>query len=96
MPGPFIRALGGIKSAAARVNADLFEGIATQDAAVAMSSHLKTLAVSLMKISNDLRWMNSGPPADPVCCRSPAVSAFQPSVCGFIHGPRVEDLFVHA
>jgi fumarate hydratase class II len=43
------------------INADLFEGIATQDAAVAMSGHLKTLAVSLMKISNDLRWMNSGP-----------------------------------
>ena len=43
------------------INTDLFEGIATQDAAVAMSGHLKTLAVSLMKISNDLRWMNSGP-----------------------------------
>ena len=43
------------------LNTDLFEGIATQDAAVAMSGHLKTLAVSLMKISNDLRWMNSGP-----------------------------------
>ena len=26
-----------------------------------MSGQLKTLAVSLMKISNDLRWMNSGP-----------------------------------
>lgn len=43
------------------INTDLFEGIATQDAAVEMSGHLKTLAVSLMKISNDLRWMNSGP-----------------------------------
>jgi len=43
------------------INTDLFEGIATQDAAVSMSGQLKTLAVSLMKISNDLRWMNSGP-----------------------------------
>ena len=43
------------------INPDLFEGIATQDAAVEMSGHLKTLAVSFMKISNDLRWMNSGP-----------------------------------
>mgnify|MGYP001814354614 CR=1 FL=1 len=43
------------------INIDLFEGIATQDAAVSMSGQLKTLAVSLMKISNDLRWMNSGP-----------------------------------
>lgn len=38
-----------------------FEGLSCQDAAVEMSGQLKTLAVSLMKISNDLRWMNSGP-----------------------------------
>jgi fumarate hydratase class II len=38
-----------------------FAALSTQDAAVAMSGQLKTLAVSLMKISNDLRWMNSGP-----------------------------------
>lgn len=38
-----------------------FEGISSQDASVEMSGQLKTLAVSLMKISNDLRWMNSGP-----------------------------------
>jgi fumarate hydratase class II len=42
-------------------NADTFEALAGQDAAVAMSGQLKTLAVSLLKISNDLRWMNSGP-----------------------------------
>jgi len=38
-----------------------FEGISSQDAAVELSGQLKTLACSLMKISNDLRWMNSGP-----------------------------------
>jgi fumarate hydratase class II len=38
-----------------------FEGLSTQDAAVEMSGQLKTIAVSLMKIANDLRWMNSGP-----------------------------------
>lgn len=38
-----------------------FEGISSQDAAVELSGALKTFAVSLMKISNDLRWMNSGP-----------------------------------
>ena len=38
-----------------------FEGLSCQDSAVEMSGQLKTLAVSLMKISNDLRWMNSGP-----------------------------------
>ncbi|VAX11226.1 Fumarate hydratase class II [hydrothermal vent metagenome] len=38
-----------------------FSGLASQDSAVEMSGQLKTLAVSMMKISNDLRWMNSGP-----------------------------------
>jgi fumarate hydratase class II len=38
-----------------------FEGISSQDAAVELSGALKTLACSLMKIANDLRWMNSGP-----------------------------------
>ena len=42
-------------------NADTFEALAGLDAAVAMSGQLRTLAVSLLKISNDLRWMNSGP-----------------------------------
>lgn len=40
---------------------DKFVGLASQDTAVELSGQLKTLAVSLMKISNDLRWMNSGP-----------------------------------
>jgi fumarate hydratase class II len=38
-----------------------FESLASQDAAVELSGQLKTVAVSLMKIANDLRWMNSGP-----------------------------------
>lgn len=42
-------------------NPDKFEALSSQDAAVELSGQLKTLAVSLMKISNDLRWMNSGP-----------------------------------
>lgn len=41
--------------------ADYFEALSCQDTAVEISGHLKTLAVSLMKIANDLRWMNSGP-----------------------------------
>jgi len=40
---------------------NLFEGMSSQDAAVELSGQLKTLACSLMKIANDLRWMNSGP-----------------------------------
>src|ERR1700733_6315276 len=38
-----------------------FESLASQDAAVELSGQLKTVAVSVMKIANDLRWMNSGP-----------------------------------
>ena len=38
-----------------------FEAQATVDAPVELSAQLKTIAVSLMKISNDLRWMNAGP-----------------------------------
>ena len=38
-----------------------FEGIAAQDDLVELSGQLNTLAVALMKIANDLRWMNSGP-----------------------------------
>ena len=38
-----------------------FEGLSSQDDAVLYSSHLKSIAVSLIKIANDLRWMNSGP-----------------------------------
>ncbi len=40
---------------------NLFCHIGTQDIAVAVSGQLKTLAVSMLKIANDLRWMNSGP-----------------------------------
>ncbi len=40
---------------------NLFEGLSSQDAAVELSGQLKTVAVSLMKIANDLRLMNSGP-----------------------------------
>jgi len=39
----------------------MFEALSSQDAAVEASGQLRVLAVSLTKISNDLRWMNSGP-----------------------------------
>ncbi len=43
--------------------ADHFASQGAMDATVEMSGALKTVAVSLIKISNDLRWMNSGPKA---------------------------------
>jgi fumarate hydratase class II len=41
--------------------ANHFEAQAAQDAAVEASGALKTLAVSLTKIANDLRWLAAGP-----------------------------------
>lgn len=41
--------------------ANYFVGLSSQDSSVELSGQLKTLAVSLMKIVNDLRWMNAGP-----------------------------------
>ena len=38
-----------------------FVSLSSQDAAVELSGQFKTVAVSMMKIANDLRWMNSGP-----------------------------------
>ncbi|MBI3298037.1 MAG: class II fumarate hydratase [Elusimicrobia bacterium] len=44
-----------------RAAPDYFEKLGCQDAAVELSGQLRTAAVSLTKIANDLRWMNSGP-----------------------------------
>jgi len=38
-----------------------FEAMAAKDAAVECSGALKTIAVSLTKIANDIRWLGSGP-----------------------------------
>ncbi|MEN9281115.1 MAG: Fumarase [Bacteroidota bacterium] len=38
-----------------------FESLAAHDALVFLHGALKTLAASLMKIANDIRWMSSGP-----------------------------------
>jgi fumarate hydratase class II len=40
-----------------------FEAQGARDGAVEMSGALKTVAVSLLKIANDIRWMGSGPNA---------------------------------
>jgi len=38
-----------------------FDGISAQDNIVELSGQLKVIATTLMKVANDLRWMNSGP-----------------------------------
>ena len=40
---------------------NFFQGLSSVDNAAELSSALKNLSTILMKISNDLRWMNSGP-----------------------------------
>ena len=52
---------------------DHFRDLSCQDAAVEMSGQLNTLAVALLKIANDLRWMNSGPLAGLGEIRLPAL-----------------------
>ncbi len=42
-------------------NSSFFESLSAQDAIVELSGQIKVIAVSLMKVANDLRWMNSGP-----------------------------------
>ncbi len=46
-----------------REAANHFEAQAAQDALVELSGAMRTVAVSLVKIANDLRWMGSGPRA---------------------------------
>jgi fumarate hydratase class II len=50
-----------------------FEAQSAQDAVVELSGQLKTYATALIKISNDLRWMNSGPLAGLGEIRLPAL-----------------------
>ena len=40
---------------------NFYHELSAQDTSVQLSGELKNLAIILMKISNDLRWMNSGP-----------------------------------
>lgn len=52
---------------------DHFRDLSCQDSAVEVSGQLNTLAVCMMKIANDLRWMNSGPLAGLGEIRLPAL-----------------------
>ena len=44
-----------------RTSTNFFKSLSAQDSAVQLSSSVKNLSLVLTKISNDLRWMNSGP-----------------------------------
>ena len=57
----FARCLAARTGLAFRPADNYFAALSSQDTAAELSGQLKVLSVSLMKISNDLRWMNSGP-----------------------------------
>ncbi len=57
----FCGALADLTGIAFRPSRNYFESLSCQDAAVELSGQLKVVAVGLLKIANDLRWMNSGP-----------------------------------
>ena len=44
-----------------KTSSNYFKSLSAQDSAVQLSSSVKNLSLVLTKISNDLRWMNSGP-----------------------------------
>jgi fumarate hydratase class II len=56
-----IAALNEITGLTFHEAANHFQAQASQDTAVELSGALKTLAVALVKIANDLRWLASGP-----------------------------------
>ena len=57
----FAQALTEATGISFTTSGNYFEALSCQDTAIELSGQLRVIAVSLMKIANDLRWMNSGP-----------------------------------
>ena len=57
----FSKELAKLTGFKAKPSKDFFRNLSAQDLSVQLSGELKNLATILLKISNDLRWMNSGP-----------------------------------
>jgi fumarate hydratase class II len=72
-PGRAIAEISRLTGIAFREADDHFEAQGARDAAVSASGALNTLAVSLMKIADDVRWMGSGPTSGLAELRLPAV-----------------------
>jgi len=60
-PKAFCQALEKTSGFKVKPTTNFFQGLSSQDNSAELSSALKNLALVIMKISNDLRWMNSGP-----------------------------------
>src|SRR5206468_9906629 len=61
LPGKVVERLSTATGVRFRLAENHFEAQGAQDALVEASGALRTVAVSLLKIANDLRWMGSGP-----------------------------------
>src|SRR5215204_3769961 len=61
--GRVCEALSEMNGVAIRESENHFQAQATIDSVVAASGALRVVAISLMKIANDIRWMGSGPRA---------------------------------
>ena len=57
----FCEALDKVSGLKVKPASNFFQGLSSQDNAAELSSALKNLSLVLLKICNDLRWMNSGP-----------------------------------
>ena len=61
MPGRAIALIAGKTGLPFREALDHFEAQSAKDGLVEVSGQLKTIATSLFKVANDLRWLSSGP-----------------------------------
>ena len=60
-PARAVTRLSEITGLACTSALSFFKGLSSLDTVVELSGHLRTVAIALTKIANDLRWMNSGP-----------------------------------
>ncbi len=61
LPGRVVEKISTATNVKFRVAENHFEAQMAQDAVVEASGAIRTLAVSMLKIANDLRWLSSGP-----------------------------------
>jgi fumarate hydratase, class II len=60
-PAITVARINAVTGLSCTVSRNFYKSLSSLDTAVEASGQLRTIAVALMKISNDLRWMNSGP-----------------------------------
>src|SRR5439155_19700162 len=75
LPGRVVEKISAATNTKFRVADNHFEAQAARDALVEASGAIRTVAISMMKIANDLRWLGSGPHTG---LREPNLAAVQP------------------